>query len=308
MTPSLVSRASRSARSTSARCRSRRGAPSWSSRWRTRARRRSRTAPRSGCAGTRSCSTPRPRRRPVPRHRRRAPPPRRPRLPRRRRPRAPRRPRHPRRSIRPTSTSSSPSSWARSSTLARAQANGRGLNVGVTYPTAPGLYRLVATLHDPSGVAYDAPTQAKLDAPSSSTSAACYTRGVRRTAVVALNTGASSTVGVRVLNAGSQVLGRAVVDAARRARLAADLAAHAADGRAASSGRGCRRRACRSRHRSPRRSTPTVAAPGRQRRRRAVRDGTRPRRANTCCCSTWSRRTTARCPRCGSTPSIVRVR
>ncbi len=42
-------------------------------------------------------------------------------------------------------------------TLAPAARTGKGLNVDVTYPSAPGLYRLVMTLHDAAGVAYDAP-------------------------------------------------------------------------------------------------------------------------------------------------------
>jgi hypothetical protein len=37
-----------------------------------------------------------------------------------------------------------------------------GLAVDATYPSEPGLYRLVPTLHTPSGVAYDAATQALL--------------------------------------------------------------------------------------------------------------------------------------------------
>jgi hypothetical protein len=88
--------------------------------------------------------------------------------------------------------------------LARAQANGRGLNVSVTYPSAPGLYRLVVTLHDPSGVAYDAPTQAKLTSVLVRVGG-LYTAAFGAPGLVALSTGSSSTVGVRVVNAGSQV-------------------------------------------------------------------------------------------------------
>jgi hypothetical protein len=88
--------------------------------------------------------------------------------------------------------------------LGRATATNKGLNVGVTYPTAPGLYRLVVTLHDSTGIAYDAPTQSKL------TSVIVHVGGLYSAAfgaptVLALNTGAASTVGVRVVNAGSQV-------------------------------------------------------------------------------------------------------
>ena len=35
-----------------------------------------------------------------------------------------------------------------------------GISVPVTVPSTPGLYRLVATVHQPDGVAYDAATQA----------------------------------------------------------------------------------------------------------------------------------------------------
>jgi hypothetical protein len=88
--------------------------------------------------------------------------------------------------------------------LAKARATSKGLNVGVSYPSAPGLYRLVITLHDATGIAYDAPTQAKL------TSVIVHVGGLYSAAfgapsVLSLTTGASSTVGVRVVNAGSQV-------------------------------------------------------------------------------------------------------
>jgi hypothetical protein len=89
-------------------------------------------------------------------------------------------------------------------TLAPAERTGRGLNVGVTYPSAPGLYRLVVTLHNSTGVAYDGPTQSKL------TSALVRVGGLYSAAFgvptsLALAAGSTSTVGVRVVNAGSQV-------------------------------------------------------------------------------------------------------
>ncbi|HEY6570870.1 MAG TPA: hypothetical protein VIZ22_11285 [Candidatus Limnocylindrales bacterium] len=88
-------------------------------------------------------------------------------------------------------------------TLAPAERTGRGLNVGVTYPSAPGLYRLVVTLHNSTGVAYDAPTQSKL------TSALVRVGGLYSAAFgapssLAMAAGSTSTVGVRVVNAGSQ--------------------------------------------------------------------------------------------------------
>ena len=41
---------------------------------------------------------------------------------------------------------------------------GGGISVRVTVPTTPGLYRLVATIHQPDGIAYDAATQALVPA------------------------------------------------------------------------------------------------------------------------------------------------
>jgi hypothetical protein len=41
---------------------------------------------------------------------------------------------------------------------------GGGISVPVTVPSTPGLYRLVATVHRPDGVAYDASTQALVPA------------------------------------------------------------------------------------------------------------------------------------------------
>jgi len=46
----------------------------------------------------------------------------------------------------------------------KAKRTGTGLSVPVTVPAAPGLYRLVATIHDPEGVAYDAASQALVPA------------------------------------------------------------------------------------------------------------------------------------------------
>ena len=47
-------------------------------------------------------------------------------------------------------------------TPARAKYTSKGLRLTVEYPAAPGLYRLVTTLHASSGVAFDAATQALL--------------------------------------------------------------------------------------------------------------------------------------------------
>ena len=47
-------------------------------------------------------------------------------------------------------------------TPAKAKYTSKGLRLAVEYPVAPGLYRLVTTLHASSGVAFDAATQALL--------------------------------------------------------------------------------------------------------------------------------------------------
>ena len=197
----------------------------------------------------------------------------------------------PRPSAHPTSTSSSPSSWVPWSTLAPAQRTGKGLSVGVTYPSAPGLYRLVVTLHDSTGVAYDAPTQSKL------TSAIVRVGGLYSAAF-----GAPTLAGPhdRLDGDGRRPgrqrrlagLGRRVDQPAGRAGLAADLAAHVADrgagrrdvglgpGHAGSrSGLGGARS-----QRPPRRVGP---------RRSASSSWRRSRRATTCCCSMSSPRRTA---------------
>jgi hypothetical protein len=86
--------------------------------------------------------------------------------------------------------------------LARVKASSKGLTLDVRYPAAPGLYRLVPTLHTPSGVAYDAATQALL------TPVIVRVAGpiaVAYGAPVALGMAAGSTTStaVRVVNAGS---------------------------------------------------------------------------------------------------------
>ena len=85
---------------------------------------------------------------------------------------------------------------------ARAVRGSGGIALDVRYPTAPGLYRLTATLHTPEGVAYDAPTQALLTpvlVRVSGPFAVAY--GVP--AAVSVGTGEAASVPVRVLNAGS---------------------------------------------------------------------------------------------------------
>jgi hypothetical protein len=78
-----------------------------------------------------------------------------------------------------------------------------GLRIQVTYPTAPGLYRLVVTLHTPSGMAYDAATQALL------VPVIVHVGGPVAVAYgappsLAVTAGDVSAVAVRVVNAGSE--------------------------------------------------------------------------------------------------------
>jgi hypothetical protein len=86
---------------------------------------------------------------------------------------------------------------------AKASRTVKGLAVDVTFPEAPGLYRLVAMLHTPDGVAYDAATQDLVTPvlvrirPSL---AAAY--GVQPTLDV--GTGGHARLPIRVLNAGAK--------------------------------------------------------------------------------------------------------
>jgi hypothetical protein len=87
--------------------------------------------------------------------------------------------------------------------LQQATRAAKGLSVGVTYPSAPGLYRLVMTLHDSTGVAYDEATQAMLR-PVIVRVGGPYTAAFGAPAALALTSGQATTVAVRVVNAGSQ--------------------------------------------------------------------------------------------------------
>jgi hypothetical protein len=80
----------------------------------------------------------------------------------------------------------------------------KGLNVAVTYPTSPGLYRLVLTIHNPAGLAYDEATQAMLK-PVIVRVGGPFTAAFGAPTALALGTGQASTLAVRVVNAGSQV-------------------------------------------------------------------------------------------------------
>lgn len=78
-----------------------------------------------------------------------------------------------------------------------------GVQVDLTFPTTPGLYRLVATLHTPDGVAYDAATQALLTpvlVHVRPATAAAYGAPARATFAA----GTAAQLPVNVVNAGSK--------------------------------------------------------------------------------------------------------
>jgi hypothetical protein len=84
-----------------------------------------------------------------------------------------------------------------------------GISVPVTVPTSPGLYRLVATVHQPDGVAYDAATQALVPAlVVRVTGPLTATYGVPATTTAAA--GVPFTLDVRVTNLGRNAWGHAI--------------------------------------------------------------------------------------------------
>ena len=86
---------------------------------------------------------------------------------------------------------------------ARAQVVADGLSVPATLPTAPGLYRLVPTLHTPSGVAYDAATQALLT-PVLVRIGGRIAVAYGTPSTLTLAAGMDASIPVRVLNSGSE--------------------------------------------------------------------------------------------------------
>ena len=87
--------------------------------------------------------------------------------------------------------------------IAKATRGPGGIEVAVTYPTEPGLYRLVPTLHTPSGVAYDAATQAMLT-PVLVRIGGEIAVAYGAPATLTLNAGMEASIPVRVLNSGSE--------------------------------------------------------------------------------------------------------
>jgi hypothetical protein len=81
-----------------------------------------------------------------------------------------------------------------------------GISVPVTVPSTPGLYRLVATVHQPDGVAYDAATQALIPAlVVRVTGPLTATYGTAPTATA--RAGTPFTLNVRVTNLGRRPWG-----------------------------------------------------------------------------------------------------
>ncbi len=85
----------------------------------------------------------------------------------------------------------------------------KGLRVEVTYPAVPGLYRLVVTLHTPSGTAYDAATQALL-VPVIVRVGGPVAVAYGAPQSLATTAGAVAGLAVRVVNAGSERWDKAV--------------------------------------------------------------------------------------------------
>ena len=77
------------------------------------------------------------------------------------------------------------------------------LRLNVTYPTTPGLYRLVPTLHTPSGVAYDAATQSLLT-PVLVRVGGPVAAAYGAPAAVTMAAGERASISIRVVNAGSE--------------------------------------------------------------------------------------------------------
>ena len=97
----------------------------------------------------------------------------------------------------------------------RASRGTRGLRIDVTYPEAPGLYRLTATLHTPDGVAYDGATQALL-VPVLVRVGGAMAVAYGVPATLSATAGVSANLPVRVLNAGASRWDQVVVAPLRR--------------------------------------------------------------------------------------------
>jgi hypothetical protein len=78
-----------------------------------------------------------------------------------------------------------------------------GLRIKVTYPTAPGIYRLVTTLHTPDGTAYDASTQ-ELLAPMIVHVGGPVSVSYSAPTTLSAPAGAPASIPVRIVNSGSE--------------------------------------------------------------------------------------------------------
>ncbi len=84
------------------------------------------------------------------------------------------------------------------------------IDVPVTLPTAPGTYRVTITLHDPTGVAYDAATQALLPTLLVRVTGA-FDGAIQVEPAVTVEAGEQFSLGFRVVNLGKEPWGRAAV-------------------------------------------------------------------------------------------------
>ncbi len=87
--------------------------------------------------------------------------------------------------------------------VSQVKRSNKALQLTVTYPSAPGLYRLVPSLHTPTGVAYDAATQALLT-PVLVRIGGPIAVAYGAPASIAVTAGAQASIAVRVVNAGSK--------------------------------------------------------------------------------------------------------
>ena len=82
----------------------------------------------------------------------------------------------------------------------------KALSVPVTFPTAPGRYRLTVWLHDQDGVAYDAATQAMIPSLIVRVTGD-YDGAIQAAPTADLTANAKVTLGIRVVNLGTSVWG-----------------------------------------------------------------------------------------------------
>ena len=94
----------------------------------------------------------------------------------------------------------------------------KALSVPVTYPSAPGRYRLTISLHDKDGVAYDAATQAMIPSLIVRVTGD-FDGAIQAAPTAAVTAGTSVTFGVNVTNLGQSDVGPSPRCRSRRAPL-----------------------------------------------------------------------------------------